>query len=333
METDNIQNEPWYYIQNFMRTENQRNVGESELDRDAFLRLLVTQLQFQDPLNPMDDTQFIAQLAQFSSLEQMQQMNANTLRSQAYTMINRQIVAVVQNEATNTSEEVVGVVSSTIIRGGQPYLRIEDVVTGSTRDVSVHDVLYVGSDIIPDMLSSILLSSSINQNVQLIGQHAQFMIRDAEGNVTHFLEGRIDSLRFDANRGLLLMVGNREVSAGQIIEIAPGPMLMGREITGQNFLTDPPSSITGQIEEVVVIGDNFNVFVRAADGALGSIMVENVQTLSAAIRHVGTTFTRGDISGTVAGIEIRSGQVYLNINTQDPDNPTATIPFIEPQND
>ncbi|MCL1996888.1 MAG: hypothetical protein FWG63_11825 [Defluviitaleaceae bacterium] len=331
MGPDNIQTETWQYISNFMREENQRSVGDNELDRDAFMRLLVTQLQFQDPLNPMDDTQFIAQLAQFSSLEQMQQMNNNTLRSQAYGMINREVAAVVRNEATNTSEEVVGIVLSTIIRGGSPYLRIEDLVSGGLRDVSVHDVRYVGSDIIPDMLSSILLSSSINQNVQLIGQHAQFLVRDAEGYVTHFLEGRIDSLRFDGNRGLLLMVGNREVSAGQIIEIAPGPMLMGREITGQNFMAEPPAPITGSIEEVLVQGNNFNVSVRAADGTLGAIMVDNIQTLSAAMRHVGTTFSRGAITGQVSGIEIRTGQVYLTINTADPDNPVVTLPFIEPE--
>ncbi|KUJ95572.1 MAG: flagellar basal-body rod modification protein FlgD [Desulfonauticus sp.] len=45
--------------------------NNSALDKDAFLRLLVTQLENQDPLNPMDDKEFIAQLAQFSSLEQM----------------------------------------------------------------------------------------------------------------------------------------------------------------------------------------------------------------------------------------------------------------------
>lgn len=44
---------------------------ESALGRDAFLRLLVTQLQHQDPTKPIDDVNFIAQLATFSSLEKL----------------------------------------------------------------------------------------------------------------------------------------------------------------------------------------------------------------------------------------------------------------------
>jgi flagellar basal-body rod modification protein FlgD len=49
----------------------------SAMGKDDFLKLLVAQLQAQDPLNPMDGTQFTAQLAQFSSLEQLQNVNAN----------------------------------------------------------------------------------------------------------------------------------------------------------------------------------------------------------------------------------------------------------------
>ncbi len=45
------------------------------LDRDDFLQLLVTQLRHQDPLNPMDATQFSSQLAEFSGLEQLMQLN------------------------------------------------------------------------------------------------------------------------------------------------------------------------------------------------------------------------------------------------------------------
>src|SRR5581483_1934640 len=47
---------------------------DTSLGRDAFLQLLVTQLQHQDPTQPKADGEFIAQLAQFSSLEQLTQM-------------------------------------------------------------------------------------------------------------------------------------------------------------------------------------------------------------------------------------------------------------------
>ena len=330
METDNnIQYNPWDNVSNFMREENQRNVGDNELDRDAFLRLLVTQLQHQDPLNPVEDTQFISQMAQFSSLEQMQQMNSNTLRSQAFGMVGRQVAAVVRNEATNTTEDVVGVVSSTIIRNGVPYLMVEGL--NGARDVSAHDIRYVGTDIIPDLLSSILLSSSTNQNMALVGQHAQFVERDSEGNITQFLEGRIDSLRFDGQRGLLLVVGNREVTASQILEISTGPMLMGRVISGQNFEQNPPTTITGEIQGIAVQGDNFNVTVRSSDGTTGTIMLSSVQELSSAVRHVGTNFSRGDIFGHVTGIEINTGNVYLVLNTGGEDGQTITVPFIAPE--
>jgi flagellar basal-body rod modification protein FlgD len=50
---------------------NTATTGKRELDRDAFLKILITQLQYQDPSQPMQDKEFIAQMAQFSSLEQM----------------------------------------------------------------------------------------------------------------------------------------------------------------------------------------------------------------------------------------------------------------------
>lgn len=50
--------------------------ASSELDKDAFLNLLVTQLQYQDPMNPEADTSFVAQLAQFSSLESMESVES-----------------------------------------------------------------------------------------------------------------------------------------------------------------------------------------------------------------------------------------------------------------
>lgn len=53
------------------------NAAESTLGKDAFLQLLVAQLTHQDPMSPMENTEFVAQLAQFSNLEQMVGVNSN----------------------------------------------------------------------------------------------------------------------------------------------------------------------------------------------------------------------------------------------------------------
>lgn len=101
----------------------------SALDRDAFLNLLMTQIQYQDPMKPMDDTQFISQLAQYSSLEQMQQVNdkmgvmlSGARLGDTATMIGHTVT--VQNP--ETGEEMSGKVTGVKFENNTPYLVINN---------------------------------------------------------------------------------------------------------------------------------------------------------------------------------------------------------------
>lgn len=103
------------------------------LGKDEFLNLLVTQLRYQNPMEPMEDKEFIAQMAQFSSLEQMQNMNTTILASlnQMYymngTLLSTQASNMIGKEITWTDsekQEHTGVVSAVQITDGVLQLKV-----------------------------------------------------------------------------------------------------------------------------------------------------------------------------------------------------------------
>lgn len=109
----------------------EKTVGTNALGKDAFLQLLVTQMQYQDPLEPTADTEFISQLAQFSSLEEMQNLN-NSLDalSEQVSGIQQQTFAanlVGKNVIMNIDGDyVAGLVQYMEMKDGVPYLAINE---------------------------------------------------------------------------------------------------------------------------------------------------------------------------------------------------------------
>lgn len=99
----------------------------STMDKQAFLNLLVAQMKYQDPLQPTSNTEFIAQYAQFSSLEQMQNMSATLELSRASGMVGN-IVSVNTKDSYGNMREIQGHVDYVVYENNKAYVSIEETL-------------------------------------------------------------------------------------------------------------------------------------------------------------------------------------------------------------
>ncbi len=133
----------------------------NELGKDAFLELLVTQMENQNPLEPTSDTEFISQMANFSTLEQMQNM-VNELQMQTtQNMIGKDVTAnkISDSEGVLSNKEVYGRVYGVVTIGDNQYLNVYDYETKAEYLVptsAVQQVTDGSADTLQTMLSQIL---------------------------------------------------------------------------------------------------------------------------------------------------------------------------------
>lgn len=98
--------------------------SENGMDKEAFLQLLVAQMKYQDPLEPTSNTEFVTQYAQFSQVEQLQNMSSNMELQRASSLVGQQV----RVKTTNTSGDtnyVEGKVDYVAYENGKAYVSIE----------------------------------------------------------------------------------------------------------------------------------------------------------------------------------------------------------------
>jgi flagellar basal-body rod modification protein FlgD len=130
-----------------MATESVSSVSSSAaygLDFQSLLKIILTQLTYQDPLKPVDNFQFVSQLAQFSQLQQSQTLNdqiTNLLSAQAanqaVSLLGRTVDVV--SDVTTQS----GVVQSVSFSNGQPLATIKTSDGAIISSISIADITQV----------------------------------------------------------------------------------------------------------------------------------------------------------------------------------------------
>jgi flagellar basal-body rod modification protein FlgD len=114
---------------------------KSELDTQAFIRLLTVQLMNQNPLEPMNDRDFFAQMAQLGTVQGMGDLKKSFEVSQAASLMGKWVTAVrpVTESGTGNAELVYGQVRSVQLRNGEYYLGVQEA-NGGYVDVKMNAI-------------------------------------------------------------------------------------------------------------------------------------------------------------------------------------------------
>ncbi|HHU64384.1 MAG TPA: flagellar hook capping protein [Clostridiales bacterium] len=123
----------------------QNRQAEQFLGKDAFLKLLVTQLRNQDPLSPMEDREFISQMAQFSSLEQITNLSNSIMQMQAANLVGKKVTANVTRE-NGITYHITGIVESARYYQGRSYVVIEGIDVPLENILDIEDALPSNDD-------------------------------------------------------------------------------------------------------------------------------------------------------------------------------------------
>lgn len=143
------------------KTQTKTTKANDSLGKDDFLQLLVKQMQYQDPLDPQDNSAYVAQLAQFSSLEQMTNLNTAMSSSQANSLVGRYV-----GWTDDKNNTLAGTVTSIKYTNGEAKL----VINNGSTEVALSKILYVGPDTTSSSNASQIQDLNTIQASGLIGK-------------------------------------------------------------------------------------------------------------------------------------------------------------------
>ncbi|MBM3215654.1 hypothetical protein FJZ36_12150 [Candidatus Poribacteria bacterium] len=191
-----------------------------KLGKSEFMSLLITQLRHQNPLEPMDNEDFIAQLSQFSSLEQLEGMRQSVDesvvlqrslgQSMAVGLLGKQVT--IPGESISLGSSGSAVLGYTLDEGADVRIEIKNVQGAVVRTLAPgaqpmgnQKVIWDGKD----DRGNALPEGNYTYHVLAVGGG------DRQVSVSPFFEGRVDSVRF-SDDGILLTIGGIEVPISKV---------------------------------------------------------------------------------------------------------------------
>lgn len=155
---------------NYEYTDNSKKNGitptGSTLGYDQFLQLLCAEMQYQDPLEPTSNTDYVAQMATFSQLEATLSLSESQENANASNLVGKQVILKVTSETTGQTTYVDGRVDYVMYENGEVFLSVNDkLYPASTLDTVADDEYYEGVTLattLKDMVNALPLKENLS---------------------------------------------------------------------------------------------------------------------------------------------------------------------------
>lgn len=212
---------------------NQTNqgTGKSDLGKDDFLKLMMEQLKYQDPLNPMESNEYSAQLAQFSSLEQLQNMNTSLNKS---LDANYALAAAVNNTmSTNLIGKEVKLRGDKIEYHGQEKQSLHYKLGADTKSAKVEIKDDKGNLVkvldLENKAGSYKIDWDFTDKTGKKVAHGDYKMKLVAKGVSSdevttelYQVGTVDAMRF-TDKGSMLVIGKNQFALSDVYEIVNPP--------------------------------------------------------------------------------------------------------------
>jgi flagellar basal-body rod modification protein FlgD len=203
-------------------------VGGSSLDKDAFLELLVAQLRNQNPLEPMSNTEFVAQLAQFSSVEQLTALNdgVGMLQMQQMGIANTQAASLIGQEVEVRSDTLDVASGDTSVSAGFKLSGDAATVSVNIRDASGAIVRTV--DLGPNAAGTVPFTWDLKNNQGVTVPPGSYTMEvaaadEAGGSVSWeaHVRGIVSGVSYESGYPELMIDGSIKAALGDVIGVYP----------------------------------------------------------------------------------------------------------------
>ena len=175
---------------NYEYTNNSKKNGinptGSTLGYDQFLQLLCAEMQYQDPLEPTSNTDYVAQMATFSQLEATLSLAETQTNANASELVGKQVILKVTSETTGETTYVDGRVDYVMYQNGEAYLSVNDQLYPASSLDTVADTEYYEGVTLAETLTNMVAALPDMENLSLSYQKALEQLREIYNGMTSY---------------------------------------------------------------------------------------------------------------------------------------------------